>query len=135
MWGRNVNMDPVVTHVLVVDDHPGMAEKVAAVIERAGFRASWAGGGREGVAAFHAAKAAGSPFSAIITDFRMPDLDGLALAAAVKGVSPSTPVILLTAYVVTTAGDQLPPYIDAILTKPPSGEELRSTLARLTAQM
>ena len=109
--------------------------KVVAMIERAGFRASWAGGGPEGVAAFHAAKAAGSPFSAIITDFRMPDFDGLAVAAEVKGVSPSTPVVLLTAYVVATPGDQLPPHVDAILTKPPSGEELRSTLARLTAHM
>lgn len=127
-------MDHSRSHVLVIDDHRGMAEKLAEMVERAGFRASWAGGGTDGVAAFRAAHAAGSPFAAIVTDFSMADLDGLALAALMKGVSPLTPVILLTAYAIHVPDDELPPHIDAILAKPPSSEELRSTLARLTTR-
>jgi CheY-like chemotaxis protein len=119
-------------HVLVVDDHPAMASRLAEMVERAGFRASVALSGRAGLAAFSAAQSAGSPFSAIITDFSMADLDGMAVAAAVKKASPSTAVILLTAYVVS-ADDPLPRNVDAILTKPASDQRLRSTLTQLTA--
>ena len=119
--------------VLVVDDRPDIATRFGEMVERAGFRTSFASGGKDGIAVFHAAQSAGAPFAVVITDFSMPDLDGLALAAAVKGVSRATAVILLTAYTLDT-DDQLPPNVDAILTKPPSDEELRSTLARLTAQ-
>lgn len=133
MSGILAASDPSLAQVLVVDDHPGMAESLAEMIERAGFRASWACGGAEGVDAFHAARAAGSPFSAVITDVRMPGLDGLGLAAVVKGVSPSTPVVLLTAYLIATGDDQLPRHVDAVLPKPPSDEELRSTLGRVIA--
>jgi CheY-like chemotaxis protein len=121
-------------HVLVVDDHPDMARRLSEMVERAGFRTSFASGGREGIAVFHAAQSAGVPFVVVITDFSMPDLDGLALAAVVKGVSVTTAVILLTAYSSDTDG-QLPPNVDAILAKPPSADELRSTLARLTTHI
>ena len=47
------------------------------------------------MATFNAALSAGSPFSAVVTDFRMADLDGLAVAAGVKAVSPATTVVLL----------------------------------------
>ena len=80
----------ILTRVLVIDDYPGMAAKLAEMVERAGFEAACAVGGREGIAVFEAALAAGSPFSVIITDFSMPEVDGLAVAAAVKTVSPST---------------------------------------------
>jgi CheY-like chemotaxis protein len=86
--------------------------------------------GGEGIAAFHAALSAGAPFSAVVTDFSMPDLDGLAVAAAVKAASPATAVVLLTAYAIDTH-DHLPPNVDAVLGKPPSEALLRSTLAPL----
>jgi CheY-like chemotaxis protein len=117
-------------HVLVVDDHPEMANRVGEMVERAGFHTSVALGGREGITAFAAAQSAGSAFSMVITDFSMADLDGLAVAAAVKAASPSTPVVMLTAYAVN-ANDLLPRNVDAALTKPPSNAELRSTLERL----
>ena len=116
--------------VLVVDDYPGIAKRLGDIVERAGFRTSCAFGGREGIAAFNAALSAGSPFSAVVTDFSMPDLDGLAVAAAVKAASPATAVILLTAYAADTH-DHLPRNVDAVLEKPPSEARLRSTLARL----
>ena len=50
------------------------------------------------MATFNAALSAGSPFSAVVTDFRIADLDGLAVAAGVKAVSPATTVVLLTAH-------------------------------------
>jgi CheY-like chemotaxis protein len=125
--------DQAPPHVLVVDDHAELAERLAEMVELAGFRASSARGGKEGIAAFVDAQAAGSPFALIITDLSMAGLSGLAVAAAVKNESPSTPVVLLTAYDIHP--DHLPQYVDAILTKPPAIEDLRSTLTRLTAQL
>ena len=119
-------------HVLVVDDYPEMARRIAHVIERAGFRTSCAFGGGEGLAAFNAALSAGAPFSAVVTDFSMADLDGLAVAAAVKDTSPTTAVVMLTAYAIDS-DDELPRNVDAVLEKLLSGAQLGSTLARLLA--
>ena len=116
-------------HVLVVDDHPEIAKKVAHVIERSGFRAACAFGGKEGLAAFSAALSAGVPFSAVVTDFSMADLGGLAVAAAVKNLAPATAVVMLTAYAIDD--DDLPRNVDAVVRKPPSEALLRSTLARI----
>ena len=120
-------------HVLVVDDYPEIAKKIAHLIERAGFRTSCAFGGREGLAAFNEALSAGARFSAVVTDFSMADRDGLAVAAAVKAACATTVVVLLTAYGVDS-DDQLPRNVDAVLLKPPSEALLRSTLARLIDQ-
>ena len=117
-------------HVLVVDDYPEIAKKIAHVIERAGFRTSCAFGGREGIAAFNAALSAGAPFSAVVTDFSMADLGGLAVAAAVKDAAPATAVVLLTAYALDS-DDELPRNVDAVLNKPPSEAVLHATLARV----
>jgi CheY-like chemotaxis protein len=121
--------DPPRPHVLVVDDGPGMATRLSEMVSRAGFGSSCAIGGREGMAAFSAALSAGSPFSAVVTDFSMADLDGLAVAAAVKAASPATAVVLLSAYAIEA--DELPEHVDAVLRKPPSDAQLRATLARL----
>ena len=116
--------------VLVVDDYPEIAKKIARVIERAGFRTACAFGGRAGLATFEAALSAGAPFSAVVTDFSMGDLGGLAVAAAVKDAAPVTAVVLLTAYAIDS-DDELPRNVDAVLKKPPSEVLLRSTLTRV----
>ena len=117
-------------HVLVVDDYPEIARRLGYLVERAGLRTSCAFSGRESLAALNAALSAGAPFSAVVTDFSMADLDGLAVAAAVKAASPATMVVLLTAHRIDSH-DELPRNVDAVLLKPPSEALLRSTLARL----
>jgi len=116
--------------VLVVDDHQGMAKRLKEMVERAGFCPTLAFSGREAIEAFAAAQSAGAPFRAVITDFSMDDTDGLAVAAAVKRTSPSTVVIVMTAYA-TDAADRLPANVDAMMTKIPHDDVLRSTLVRL----
>ena len=125
-----IGRDQTQPHVLVVDDHPGIARALSDMVERAGFGASCALGGKEGIAAVNLAVSAGSPFSVVITDFSMPDLDGLAVAAAVKAASPATAVVLLTAHKIDIQ-DVPPDNVDALLMKPPSDAQMRSTLARL----
>ena len=117
-------------HVLVVDDYPEIAKKIAHVIEQAGFRTSCAFGGSEGLAAFNAALSAGAPFAGVVTDFRMADVNGLAVAAAVKAACPLTAVVLLTAASIDSH-DELPQNVDAIVEKQLAGAQLHSVLARL----
>ena len=38
------------------------------------------------------------PFDALVTDLRMPGVDGLALLAQARRIAPELPVIVMTAY-------------------------------------
>ncbi len=71
-------------------------------------------------------------FAAVITDLGMPYVDGRQVAAAVKEISPATPVILLTGWGqrLVAEGD-IPPHVDRVLAKPPKLRELREALAQL----
>jgi CheY-like chemotaxis protein len=119
--------------VLVVDDHPAIARSLGDLLCRVGYEASIAIGGREGLAAFRAAQAASTPFAAVVTDLSMPDVDGLMVAAAIKSASPLTEVVLLTAYSVDPE-DELPPHVDAVLSKPPGEQALRSVMEFVIAR-
>ena len=61
-----------------------------------------------------------------MTDLGMPYLDGRSVANAVKSMSPSTPVILLTgrSQPLTSEADVLP-YVNRVLSNPPKLRELR----------
>jgi len=70
------------------------------------------------------------PFSVVITDLGMPYVDGNQVARAVKTMSPSTPVILLTGWGRRMNADgDAPAFVDHLLGKPPQLEELRAVLA------
>src|SRR5258708_40191913 len=90
--------------------------------------------GKKGIEAFTAAEKRGEPFAVVITDLGMPHVDGRKVAAAVKAVSPATPVILLTGWGQRLmAQTEVPPHVDRMLNKPPKLHEMRSALAELTA--
>ena len=73
----------------------------------------------------------GDPFPVVITDLGMPHIDGRKVAATVKASVPSTVVLLLTGWGKRLVADgDVPPGVDAVLSKPPRLPELRSALAR-----
>jgi len=72
------------------------------------------------------------PYDLVITDFRLPGLDGLEVAEAIKQLSPSTPILLITAYpqsVQSPIGEVS--NVDALLNKPVSVAKLQETLNRV----
>jgi two-component system, NtrC family, response regulator HydG len=71
------------------------------------------------------------PFDALVTDLRMPGVDGLALLAEARRASPDLPVIVMTAYgAVDSAIESMRRGANHYLTKPFKTEELALFLDR-----
>lgn len=119
--------------VLLVDDDPLVLETLARMLEMSGHAITAAGGGGAGIDAFHAALRRGEKFDVVVTDLGMPDIDGKAVARAIKRVSPGTPVVLLTGWgegIQRNADASRD--IDASLSKPTRRLDLEEILERLT---
>ncbi len=79
--------------ILVVDDEEGMRIALSEALSRAGFSVSSCCDGTEAVT-----KLRTSGYSMVITDIKMPKMDGLTLLRETKKLSPETPVVMITAY-------------------------------------
>jgi len=119
---------PTNLRILVIDDDPLVLDALRATLEVEGHSVVSTTDSRQGVDAFHAARAT-EPFEVVVTDLGMPHLDGRGVAKAVKETSPHTPVILLTGWGqrLGTDSDALG-HVDRVLGKPPKARELRAAL-------
>jgi CheY-like chemotaxis protein len=121
--------------LLLVDDDPILLNALREILEQDGHLIEVANGGAAGIAAFQGSTRAGRTFSAVITDLGMPHVDGAKVAAAVKAEAPTTPVIMLTGWGQRMiAGDDIPPNVDKVLSKPPKLRDLRLALATLCSE-
>lgn len=78
-------------HILVVDDDVLIREAFAASLAAEGFAVSTA---EDGVAALMAL--AEEPVDLVVTDLRMPRLDGYTLISHLRRLAPSLPVLAIT---------------------------------------
>ncbi len=119
--------------LLIVDDDPLLLESLQATLAYDGHDVTAADGGQAGIDTFVAAAGRSERFSLVITDLGMPYVDGRTVAAAIKAVSPTTPVVLLTGWGHRLqAENELPEHVDRVLGKPPKLAELRLTLEELS---
>lgn len=84
-------MDGYGKRVLIVDDDENARNLLSLLLERAGYNVHHAGDGLE---AAHEMKK--RRFDAVLTDYRMPRLDGLKLLLLSRIVWPATPVIMIS---------------------------------------
>jgi signal transduction histidine kinase/ActR/RegA family two-component response regulator/HAMP domain-containing protein len=119
-------------HILLVDDDPILLRSLQDTLQADRHRVICASGGQAGIEIFRAARTSGDPFAVVVSDLGMPHVDGRRVAAAVKEISPDTPVILLTGWGhrLISEGDR-PAQVDRVLAKPPKLRELREALAHL----
>ncbi|MBI2163177.1 MAG: sigma-54-dependent Fis family transcriptional regulator [candidate division NC10 bacterium] len=79
--------------VLVVEDDPEMLALVCEHLESEGYRAAGTDRGAEAIARVRAEE-----FDVVLTDLRMPDVDGLEVLRAAREAQREVPVILVTAF-------------------------------------
>jgi PAS domain S-box-containing protein len=125
---------PPRARLLIIDDDPVLLGSLREVLEADGHAVTAAKGGQEGIDSFRAAHESGKSFNLVITDLGMPVVDGAKVAASVKEISSSTPVLLLTGWGLRLmAQGDLPADVDQVISKPPKLSELRTALARALA--
>ncbi len=109
-------------HILLVDDEPSMLEFLEYMLTKDGYRVTAA---QEGAAARELISS--SPFDLVISDLRMPDVDGLELLRSARGQDPELPFIFITAYASSdTAIEALKLGAYDYVTKPFQVEELKN---------
>jgi two-component system response regulator AtoC len=88
-------MDPATpARILVADDEESMREVLCVLLGKAGYRVQAAASGREALRLLEEE----GPFDLLISDIRMPDLDGLELLAQAKARDSGLNVIVMTAF-------------------------------------
>ncbi|MFO0728895.1 MAG: sigma-54 dependent transcriptional regulator [Myxococcota bacterium] len=113
--------------LLLVDDEPSIRLALGDALRRAGHKVTVAADGAEG-AALIGTKA----FDVVVTDIRMPKVDGLSLFRKVRKDAPDTEVILITAYgAVSDAVQALKEGASDYLTKPFDTDEILIRIQRL----
>jgi CheY-like chemotaxis protein len=110
--------------VLVVDDEPVSRDVVTKYLEMDGHSVLTVTNGREAMG-----KVMFERFDLLLTDHAMPEMNGVQLACAAKGVQPDLPVILLTGFdAVARQNAEKPVEVDFILHKPIPRNILRRAL-------
>jgi DNA-binding NtrC family response regulator len=112
--------------ILIVDDEERMADVIAMALRRAGYECETR---QNGVEALQALEERGADL--LVTDWKMPEMDGLELLRRVHVQRPALPVILITAH------GSVPSAVAAMregafdyVTKPFDNDELRALVAR-----
>jgi signal transduction histidine kinase len=79
--------------ILIVDDDPSIREIITRLVNEMGYEGVKAGNGREAMDLLRQ-----SPFLLMITDMRMPEMDGFELTRSARAEFPILPVICMTAH-------------------------------------
>ena len=79
--------------ILIIDDNKSLGDGLVLSLNKMGHQAVATGSGREGLA-----RMKDEPFDLVITDYRMEEMDGLAVMEAVQRQAPETDVMMMTAY-------------------------------------
>jgi len=113
--------------VLIIDDEPLMRMSISDALKEDGYEVMSTASGREGVQL-----AKDGSFDVVITDLRLPDLDGIEVLKSCKKASPETMVVLITAYgAVETAVEAMKYGAYDYVTKPFRMEELLLMIRRM----
>jgi len=112
--------------ILIIEDEPTMRIGMEHLLTASGYHIKSCKDGREGISTIER-----ESFDLVITDMRLPGYDGLSILRRVKALSPSTGVIIITAYAeVKTAVQAIKDGAFDYLSKPFSNDELLILIER-----
>jgi DNA-binding NtrC family response regulator len=113
--------------ILVVDDDALSLAALTDMLHRSGHDPVGAASGAQALELFRAGM-----FDAVITDLRMPRMNGMELLKKLRAKDPRIPVVLVTAYgSVQTAVEAMKEGASDYVTKPFSSDEILATIHRL----
>ena len=118
------------SRLLVVDDEPTQREMLQSILKRAGFLVSTAENGADALRQLEA-----ESFDLVLTDQKMPEMDGLELLSRARSLQPQLPVVLMTAFgSVSAAVAAMKEGAADYLTKPFESDELLLVLEKALRQ-
>ena len=107
--------------ILVVDDERSMRDFLSIMLKKAGYDVTTAVDGEEAVNVLHK-----DIFDLVLTDLKMPKVDGLQVLKTVKDLSPDTVVIVITAFASTeTTVEAMKEGAYDYITKPFQNDEMK----------
>ena len=115
--------------ILIIDDEPLMRISISDALKVEGYNVMSAETGGEGLKSIK-----NNSYDVVITDLRLPEVDGVQILKSCKQISPRTKVLMITAYgSVDTAVEAMKIGAYDYITKPFSMDEFILTVKRLIA--
>ncbi len=112
--------------ILVVEDDEGIQDLLSEALPRWGYEPVFAQNGMMGLRTFRS-----QAFSVIITDIRMPVMDGVTMLKTIKEENPRVPIIIITGYPsVDSAVESLEEGADYYLIKPINLDDLHAKIRK-----
>jgi len=116
------------TTVLIVDDEKAIRDSIQIVLEDEGYKTDTSGDGQDALT-----KIKENSFDVVITDIKMPNMDGMELLKQASKISPETFFVIMTAYAsVKTAISAIREGAYDYLIKPIEFDDLLLRLKRLS---
>ncbi len=123
---------PVKARVLVVDDEPNLRKVIGALLQQAGYEVLTEPDGEAGLARIKSSPR--GAFDVVISDLRMPNMDGMQLLKALIEEDPGLPVVILTAHgSVDTAVEAVKSGAFDFLEKPFEREQIERVIGKAVA--
>jgi CheY-like chemotaxis protein len=125
--GRDLNAEQIVVRgkrILIVDDEEPLRACLRIMLELEGYQVTEASNGARALKLFNVGE-----FDIVITDFQMPVMEGNKLAANLKLLAPSLPILMITASARARCDAENP--VDALLNKPFTVTDLHCALGKL----
>jgi DNA-binding response OmpR family regulator len=112
--------------VLVVDDDESIRSFLVEVLDRLGYESDTAENGKKGLEKYHTGS-----YTLIITDMRMPIMDGLTMLKTIRSEGSKIPIIVVTAFpTVNSAVESLIHGADYYLVKPINLDDLKAKIGK-----
>jgi CheY-like chemotaxis protein len=112
MLARHSQSSSVRARILLVDDNPNGLAARRTVLEELGHRIVTAASGHDALDQFAAHK-----FDLVVTDYKMPRMDGLELISRLRKLATGLPIVLISGYVDTLGMNEASTGADVVIQK------------------
>ena len=118
--------------LILIDDEEGVRRSVVRALKREAYQTYTAANGEAGIAFIKKNK---NQIATVISDYKMPGLNGLETLSAIGSINPEITRIILTGYATMEAAIEATNQgIDGFLTKPFDNVELRANIHKITVR-